>query len=638
MGSQSEYWTEVYAKTHEERLAQSLQFAREELAAKYGAAETRAKYMKDLVAMYDKALTDAQKALVDYETARGRKARDPKAEADAAVAYLRVMTDAGSTIATEYGKARQRELEAEAGVEARYRPTAGQASAIGSVVTDLAGKNLNAVTTPADLSRMVSQSINSRIPSGTFSPGTDASKVGAADLFTSIDAQLQSNPIYQANRVQIQDQMSADIAAKMGVDPKFTQRREVQADKDVATIDAKAAVGKTGAGTSSDAAKIAKDRLAALGQPISDKGAEAIGKIPWAGQYFDLIAEGMTIAQAKEKIKESLKETPLIVVETTDASGKKSTTPAPDQAAAFEKQFTETRSALTASNDGDQAKLFDPTYVDVYSRSIKSGRQLTAAQEEFAAAVDALSGVPTEEAARRRGAEIYEPISPGVRRRASEGAARLEERAQESRITGAPMSDEDLLSSRLLQGAPQISDARRIMTGASAAAIRALNEGWTPDKIKGVSGIDFSKAMTLEEFDALPAGPAAKLGYRLYSNVKERQLRDVSPEAILKYASDLAGGNVGLRDAVLQEYYKHSVYEMRGTKAMKAKADVEKVENPLYPPGPKPTPDRMPSPPMVPEIASPKDIRDMFTTPPEAPKEETPEERQRRIDEELMRF
>lgn len=638
MGSQSEYWTEVYAKTHEERLAQSIQFAREELAAKYGAAETRAKYMKDLVAMYDKALTDAQKALVDYETARGRKARDPKAEADAAVAYLKIMTDAGSTIATEYGKARQRELEAEAGVEARYRPTAGQASAIGSVVTDLAKKNLNAATDPSSLLRMVSESINTRIPSGTFAPGTDVAKVGAADLFTSIDAQLQSNPVYQANKAQIQAQMRADIAAKVGVDPKFTDRAEVDDDKDLAVISAKETSGKSGTGVSADAAKIAKDRLAALGQPISDKGAEAIGKIPWAGQYFDLISQGMTIAQAKEKIKESLKETPLIVVETTDASGKKSTAPAADQAAAFEKQFTETRSALTASNDGDQAKLFDPTYVDVYARSIKSGKQLTSAQEEFAAAVDALSAVPTEEAARRRGAEIYEPISPGVRRRASEGAARLEERAQESRISGVPMSDDDLLSSRLLQGAPQISDTKRIMTGAAAAAIRELNAGWTPEKYKVGRGADFSGTMTPEEFEALQVGPAAKMGYRLYSNVKDRQLRDVSPEAILKYAADLAGGDVGLRDAVLQEYYKFSTYDMRGTKAMKAKADVEKAENPLFPPGPPPTPERMPSPPMVPEIASPKEVLDALKTKPPAPKEETEEEKQRRIDEELMRF
>ena len=144
--------------------------------------------------------------------------------------------------------------------------------------------------------------------------------------------------------------------------------------------------------------------------------------------------------------------------------------------------------------------------------------------------------------------------------------------------------------------------------------------------------------MSPEEFEAIQAGPAAGLGYRLYSNVKERQLRDVSPEAILKYASDLAGGDVGLRDAVLQEYYKHSVYEMRGTKAMKAKTDVEKTENPLFPPSKPPTPEQMPSPPMVPEIASPKEMLDVLRTKPPAPKEETEEERQRRIDEELMRF
>lgn len=559
MGSQSEYWTEVYAKTHEERLAQSMQFAREELAAKYGAAETRAKYMGDLVAMYDKALTEAQKALVDYETARGRKARDPKAEADAAVAYLKIMTDAGSTIATEFGKAKERELEAEGVVEGRYRLSGGQSSAIGSAGDKIAGTVDATYRTAADIDRAVGASL-AGIPDGTFAPGTDAAKTAAAELFTRLDAELKrTSPTVYGNDSSAGQRLKDAIAAKTGVPSTFADRAEVEDDKLIAIGKAKKTVGKTGAGVSADAAKIAKERLAALGQPISDKGAEALGKIDWGGKYFDLISQGATIAQAKDALKEGMNA---------------------DQTAAFEKQFTETRSALTASNDGDQAKLFDPTYVDVYARSIKSGKQLTAAQEKFALSVDALSDVPTEEAARRRGADIYEPISPGVRRRTNEGVTRLEERAQESRIAGVPMSDDDLMSSRLLQAAPQISDSRRIMTGASAAAVRELNAGWTPDKFKAGRSADFGGTMTPEEFEAIGAGPSVGLGYRLYSNVKDRQLRDTSPDAILKYAADLAGGDVGLRDSVLQEYYKHTVYEMRGTKAMKAKTDVQKVEAP----------------------------------------------------------
>jgi hypothetical protein len=124
----------------------------------------------------------------------------------------------------------------------------------------------------------------------------------------------------------------------------------------------------------------------------------------------------------------------------------------------------------------------------------------------------------------------------------------------------------------------------------------------------------------------------------MYSNVKERQLRDTSPDAIVKYASDLAGGNQGLRDAILEEYFKFSGYDMRGTRVMKAKTDVEKAEKPLYPPPPPPTPEQMPSPPMVPEISSPREMLDMLKAEPPAPKEETEEEKQRRLDEELMRF
>jgi hypothetical protein len=143
-----------------------------------------------------------------------------------------------------------------------------------------------------------------------------------------------------------------------------------------------------------------------------------------------------------------------------------------------------------------------------------------------------------------------------------------------------PQSDEDLMASRILDKTPQLPDEKRITAAAAAAAVRELDKGWNPDKYKAGKGGDFEGSMSPEEFEALGIGPAGKLGYRLYSNVKEKQLRDTSAKGIVKYASDLAGGDVGLRDAVLQEYYKHSGFDRRGTKVMKAKVDVQKTEEP----------------------------------------------------------
>lgn len=559
MGTQAESWTDIYATTHEQRLAQSMQFAREELAAKYGAAETRAKYMKDLVSMYDKALTDAQAALVDYETARGRKASDPASNADATARLLGVMAQAGGDIAAETGKAAQRKLEAAGVVEGRYRLSSGQSSAVGGAGDKIAGSVDATYRTSSDIDRAVGVALGS-IPDGTFAPGTDASKTAAAELYGRLDAELRrlSPTVYGADATA-PDRLKAAIAAKVGVAALYADRAEVEGDRKIAVAKEQKIVGQTGTGVSADAAKIAKDKLALIGQPISDDGSAAIGDFKQAGQYFDLIAGGATIAEAKAAIKENMD---------------------PTAAAAFEESFEATRSALSTSRDFDQAKLFDPTYVNVYARSINSGKALTGAQKEFSAAVGALSNVPTEEAARTRGVEIYEPISPGLAKRSKEAGVILEERAQASRITGMPQSDDDLMASRILERAPQLPDAERIIAGASLAAIRELDKGWNPDRFKAGKGGDFEGSMSAEEFEALGMGPASGLGYRLYSNVKEKQLRDTSPKGIVQYASDLAGGDTGLRDSVLQEYYKHMGYDMRGTKVMKAKADVEKAEVP----------------------------------------------------------
>lgn len=570
MGTQAESWTDIYATTHEQRLAQSMQFAREELAAKYGAAETRAKYMKDLVTMYDKALTDAQKALVDYETARGRKASDPASNADATARLLGVMAQAGGDIAAETGRAAQRKLEAAGVVEGRYRLSSGQSSAVGGAGDKIATSVDATYRTSADIDRAVVTALGS-IPDGTFAPGTDASKTASAELFGRLDAELRrTSPTIYGGDATAPDRLKAAIAAKVGVPALYSDRVEVDSDRKIAVAKEQKIVGETGTGTSALAAKLAKEALDKIGQPISDKGSDAIGAFgAYSGKYFDLIAGGATIAEAKEAIKKG-------ITAGKDKDGKDLT--AAQMQDKFEQLFDKTRNDLTTSRDFDQAKLFDPTYVDVYARSIKSGKSLSGAQDKFGLAVDALSDVPTEEAARSRGVEIYDPISPGLAKRTKAATVGLEERAQKARGIGDVQSDEDLMASRILERAPQLSDEKRIITAAASAAVRELDKGWNPEKYKAGKGGDFEGNMSVEEFEALGMGPASKLGYRLYSNVKEKQLRDTSPKGIVQYASDLAGGDAALRDSVLQEYYKHSGYDMRGTKVMKAKADVEKAE------------------------------------------------------------
>lgn len=559
MGSQADYWTDIYARTHEQRLAQSMQFARDELAAKYGAAQTYAQYQQDLLKMYEEELTKAQKALLEYDEKRGGK----QGSVDDTAKLLAVMADAGNTIARETGEAAQRRLEAEASVEGRYRLSSEQSNAIGRAGDYFGKVDVASITTSPDVQRNIDAAI-AEIGPGSFASGTDAAKTGTAELYARLNSALSSNSAYNSDP-SLKKYLAEKVAQKMGTNSAFILRTTVDADKASAVTSAKTEAGKTGTGTSAEAAKIAKDLIGKKLQMMSPEQIAAFSKFQekYGGMYFDLIKEGATIGEAKAQIKEGL-----------DATG----------AEEFEKSFESARTALAEGGDQDIQKFFDPAYVGAYSRSIKLGSATTKAREDFAGAVEALKTPPTEEDARRRGAQIYEPISPGVGRRTREATSRLEERAQTSRITGLPMSDEDYMASRILSTAPQLPDEERIIAGASAAAIRALNKGWTPDEGRAARASVDAGQMTIEEFEALGmGGPASPLGYRLYSNVKEKQLRDTSPKGIVRYASDLAGGDQGLRDAVLQEYYKHAGYEMRGTTVVKAKADVEKAETSTEP-------------------------------------------------------
>lgn len=557
MGSQAEHWTNIYARTHEQRLAESIERARQELVTKYGAAETYAKYQKELLAMSEEELTKAQKALLEYDQSRGGK----QGSIDDTAKLLGVMADAGNTIARETGESKQRQLDAEASVVSRYNLTNAQSTAIGGVNDFLRTQtDMSVFKSAADIDRNV-DAILSKIPDGTFVPGTDASKTGMSELYSFIDSTLSKSPVY-ASDPNAKASLRKKLATRLGVNESYADKGTVEDDKDLAIFDAKKLVGQTGTDTSSQAASIARDLISGKLERMSKEQRVTFNDFQeeYGGKYFDLLKEGATIGEAKALITEGF-----------DATKK----------AEFEKLFEDTRVALAEGGDQDIQKFFDPAYVNTLSRTVKLGMQTEQAKKDFASAVEALKTPPTEEEARRRGVEIYEPISPGVGKRTKEAGVRLEERAATSRMTGMPMSDDDLMASRMLKKSPQLPDEERILAAASLAAVRELNKGWKPGQGNAGKGSDFRGNMTPEEYEILGSpgqGPAVEMGYRLFSNIKEKQLRDLSPKSIVKYASDLAGGDAGLRDAVLQEFYKHAGNEMKGVEVQKAATDVEKVE------------------------------------------------------------
>jgi hypothetical protein len=86
----------------------------------------------------------------------------------------------------------------------------------------------------------------------------------------------------------------------------------------------------------------------------------------------------------------------------------------------------------------------------------------------------------------------------------------------------------------------------------------------------------------------IPAGEwdaAGDSGFRLYSNVRDRLLKDTSPEGLVKHAADLANGDPILRDTILQGYYQWTLGEKRGLETQRRAASVQAVEMGTPPPG-----------------------------------------------------
>ncbi|CAB5224154.1 hypothetical protein UFOVP390_38 [uncultured Caudovirales phage] len=555
MGSQGQYFTDIYAKTHEDRLKESIDTARKELVDRYGANATYLKYLDGELALYEQELTKVQGALADYAKARGGKSGP--ASADDTAKLLGVMTDAGNTIGRETGEAAQRKLDAEAAVEGRYRLSGEQSNAVGRAGDYFGKVDMTTAKTSADVQRIIDAAIN-EIGPGTFASGTDASKAGTAELYSRIDRALSRNSVYAADP-SLKTYVAGKVAAKMGTNTSYISRAAVDADKTSAIDAAKTEVGVTGTGTSARAAVLAEQALSGKLGGLSDAEKKAVMdwmKSPAGNSYISAIDSGATQDEAILAAAGNLEGTSGKSLE--EIKGIIFKLPSGDDIRA---------KVRVEGVSFDAAKYFDPAWTGLNARSKGTERKLGEIRTDRSGAIQKLGDVPTEEQARRRGVEIYEPIMPGVGARAREAQVRTEEAGQEGLMArsrpGARKGEtiDDFLASRMARETAPLSDSQRVLAGASAAAVR-----------------NGPMAEKTGDWDATN-DPA----FRMYNNVREKQLRDTSPDALVRYASDLAKGDAVKRDDILREYYQWSLKEKNDLAPAKFKESVEKAEKP---PGP----------------------------------------------------
>lgn len=551
MGSQAEYWTDIYATTHEQRLAQSMEAARAELKDKYQLDQQYIKWLGDKQLMLEQELTKTQDALDQYS--RGRLASG-KRDSSSDAALLGVIAEAGNTIARETGDAAQRKLEAEAAVEGRYRLSGEQSNAIGRAGDYFSKVDVASITTSPDVQRNIDAAI-AEIGPGSFAAGTDAAKTATSELYARLDRALSGNRAYQADPT-LKQYLATKVAQKMGTNTSYVVRSAVDADKTSAVTAAKTEVGKTGVGTSARAAQLAEDALKDKLGGATEEEKKAIAtwfSTPQGQAYREALTRGASYNEAFLAASNALPEGALASVDTKN--------PAETAAVVFKTDEGDIRTLLqTTGASFDIAKFFDPTYLDIYGRSQTLKKQLEETFTERGEKMQALA-VPSEEAVRRRGAEIYEPVSPGVGARRREAAVREEEarmgEAQTPGVMRKPTgigSVDDFLASRLTT--PAIPEEQRVVAGASAAAVR-----YGP------------KFVPSGEWDA-DADP----GWRMYRNVSEKMLRDTSPKGLVQHAADLAGGDPKKRDEILQSYYQWSLGEKQGLETRKRETRVETVE------------------------------------------------------------
>jgi len=513
-------------------LKDSLERARKQLLDKYNANLAYVGYQKDLIEIYGNNLAAMQDALNEYD-----KNKTPGKGADSgAAALLRIVVDSAGNEQEATGKAAQRRLDAQGQKEAAYNLSPAQSNSVGEAAA-LKGVDLQNATTAADITRIIDTAVGS-IPGGTFAPNADSSKTATSQLYAALNARLSGNSKY-ATDPTMQAYLQQKIVDKMGVDAGFIKLENVEADKKIGMKkqgDIAASVGGIALGR--EAAKRALDELNKTKPAVmtsEDKAtADAFTNSPRGVQYKMLVDQGYSLDTARKIVSDRVGRE-----EGAEAEVK------------FITDFSKAQDALGQGGDWDIFKYYDTGYVDKLAAVKKTQGSLIEAEQGFATGVRGLQDIPTEQQARRLGAEINRPLEPGYKKYLPEAQANLA-KAKETGTMRNPLLDmagnpyrtaDDYLASRLMPPQPavkQMSDAERVTQLASRRAVAD-----SPN------------------FDYNSVGD----GFGLYNKVKGKALEGGnSKENIVKAAAALAGDNQAKRDDILRDYYAYALRDMRAQK------------------------------------------------------------------------
>jgi hypothetical protein len=521
-------------------LKDSIERARKQLADKYNANLTYVGYQKDLVEMYGNNIAAMQEGLNEYE-----KNKIPgKDGGSGAAALLKIVVDSAGNEQEATGKASQRRLDAQGQAEAGYNLSPAQSNEI-SKASSFAGTDLNNATSAADVKRKIDEAIAS-IPDGTFAPNADSSKTAASQLYAAMNSKLGASSMY-ASDPTLQIYLQQAVIGKMRVPADFITLRNVEVDKQKKMKtqgDTAASVGGIALGR--EAAKLAMEEL----NKNKDKKLDADDQTridefmnsKYGQEYKRQIELGKTMPDAAIAVTNII---------TKDMGGAN----AASQFAKlkFANDIALTQNALSQGGDFDVYKYFDPVYTEKLAALKATQGKQTTAEQNFALGVTGLGDVPTEQQARRLGAEINRPLEPGYSKYLPEAQAALLN-AQRTGTMRAPLLDkagnpfrspDDFLASRLMPPQPaakQMSDAERITQLASRRAVAN------------------SPAFDYE-------GARAGDGFGLYNKVKGKSLEGGNTkENIVKAAAALAGDDQAKRDDILRDYYSFALKDMRALK------------------------------------------------------------------------
>jgi hypothetical protein len=495
-------------------------------------------YQKDLVEMYGNNIADMQAGLNEYE-----KNKIPgKDGGSGAAALLKIVVDSSGNEQEATGKASQRRLDAQGQAEAGYNLSPAQSNAIGGA-SAFAGTDLNNATTVADVKRKIDEAVAS-IPDGTFAPNADSSKTATSQLYAAMNSKLGASPMY-ASDPTLQQYLKDAVKTKMGVDAKFTELQFVDADKKLKMKnkgDIAASVGGIALGR--EAAKLAMDELNKNRTKKLDADDQTrideFMNSKYGQEYKRQIELGKTMPDATNAVTNII---------TKDMGGTNEESKLAKLK--FANDVALTQNALSQGGDFDLYKYFDPVYTEKLAALKATQGKQTTAEQNFALGVTGLGDVPTEQQARRLGAEINRPLEPGYKKYLPEAQANLA-MAKETGTMRAPLLDkagnpyrsaDDFLAARLLPPQPtakQMSDAERITQLASRRAVAD-----SPN------------------FNYNNAGD----GFGLYNKVKGKALEGGnSKENIVKAAAALAGDDQVKRDDILRDYYSYALKDMRAQK------------------------------------------------------------------------